>query len=247
MRDTRTLFLFDVDGTLTPSRQKATPEIMEFLRDLREKALIGFVGGSDLAKQKEQLGDECVQLFDFCFPENGLHFIKNGQEISSESYLHYVGEETHVKLVNKAMEVMSKIDLPFKRGSFIELRNSMVNISPVGRTCLNEERPAFCKYNEEHQIMKGIVAALQPEFPQLTFSIGGQISIDVFPNGWNKTYCLNHINKEEEIETIYFFGDRTHEGGNDYEIANHAQVVAHTVTSPEDTMAKVGEVLSKNK
>ena len=38
------------------NEQGATPEMLEFLRDLRKKVVIGFVGGSDLAKQQEQLG-----------------------------------------------------------------------------------------------------------------------------------------------------------------------------------------------
>jgi hypothetical protein len=29
------------------------------LKDLRKKVVIGFVGGSDLVKQKEQLGEDC--------------------------------------------------------------------------------------------------------------------------------------------------------------------------------------------
>jgi hydroxymethylpyrimidine pyrophosphatase-like HAD family hydrolase len=40
-----------------------------------------------------------------------------------------------------------------------------------------------------------MIKALEQEFPNydLKYSIGGQISIDVFPNGWDKTYCLKHI------------------------------------------------------
>jgi hypothetical protein len=70
----------------------------------------------------------------------------------------------------------------------------------------------------------------------LTFSIGGQISFDVsllgcrtssinhsshgihhchpfnlkfqvFPQGWDKTYCLRYL---EEFEEIHFFGDKTY-------------------------------------
>ena len=43
----------------------------------------------------------------------------------------------------------------------------------------------------------------------LTFSIGGKISFDVFPNGWDKTFCLRHV-ADEEFEEIHFFGDSTH-------------------------------------
>ena len=46
----------------------------------------------------------------------------------------------------------------------------------------------------------------------LQFSIGGQISFDVFPIGWDKTYCLKHIDMSN-IKKIYFFGDKTKKVG----------------------------------
>jgi phosphomannomutase len=52
-----TLVLFDVDGTLTPARLEISPAMKQALADLRKKVVVGFVGGSDLSKQKEQLGE----------------------------------------------------------------------------------------------------------------------------------------------------------------------------------------------
>ena len=54
------------------------------------KTTIGFVGGSDLRKAREQLGDDVLQRFDYCFPENGLqvnyiinsNIIENGLQVS---------------------------------------------------------------------------------------------------------------------------------------------------------------------
>lgn len=49
--------------------------MLNTLARLRQKVAIGFVGGSDLVKQQEQLGTADVDvktLFDFCFAENGL-------------------------------------------------------------------------------------------------------------------------------------------------------------------------------
>lgn len=54
-RPIKKLVLFDVDGTLTPARQKASPEVIHLLRELRKKVAIGFVGGSDLVKISDQL------------------------------------------------------------------------------------------------------------------------------------------------------------------------------------------------
>ena len=75
----------------------------------------------------------------------------------------------------------------------------------------------------------------------LTYSIGGQISFDVFPNGWDKTYCLNHV-QDEHFEEIHFFGDKTAEGGNDHEIFSDPRTIGHTVTGPEDTMKQLKEL-----
>lgn len=48
----------------------ASQEMLELLQELRRKVAIGFVGGSDLAKQQEQLGSTgsngtyCRNMFD---------------------------------------------------------------------------------------------------------------------------------------------------------------------------------------
>ena len=89
-----------------------------------------------------------------------------------------------------------------------------------------------------------MVAVLQKEFADynLTYSIGGQISFDVFPTGWDKTYCLPFL-KKDGFKEIHFFGDKTFKGGNDHEIFEHSETVGHTVTSPADTRKQVDEVL----
>lgn len=108
------------------------------------------------------------------------------------------------------------IDIPVKRGTFIEFRNGMLNVSPVGRNCSQEERDAFEKFDLASGIRWGtgevrvgcvclcvfvgggmlsdtecrspvfrakFVEVLRERFAHLdlTFSIGGQISFDVFP------------------------------------------------------------------
>jgi phosphomannomutase len=75
--------LFDVDGTLSPARLKATPEMKELLKKLREKIYIGVVGGSDLVKQQEQLGEDALLNFDYNFPENGIVAFQNGKKFHS--------------------------------------------------------------------------------------------------------------------------------------------------------------------
>jgi phosphomannomutase len=92
---------------------------------------------------------------------------------------------------------------------------------------------------QKHNIRKDMVEVYKKQFAHLnlTFSIGGQISFDVFPTGWDKTYCLRFL-PEGEWDEIHFFGDKTFAGGNDFEIFSDPRVIGHTVTSPEDTIAQ---------
>ena len=58
--------------------------------------------------------------------------------------------------------------------------------------CSQAERDAFEAYDKINGVRRALVAKLQAEFADLglTYSVGGQISFDVFPKGWDKTFCL---------------------------------------------------------
>ena len=60
---------------------------------------------------------------------------------------------------------------------------------------------------------KSIVKILQSKFPELEFKIGGQISIDIFPLGKDKSYALKYLEKSKSIkvEDMVYFGDKCSE------------------------------------
>lgn len=158
-----------------------------------------------------------------------------------------MGEAKYQELLKFVLHYLADLEIPVKRGTFIEYRNGMINISPIGRNCSYEERLAFAELDAKQNIRPKLVEQLRERFDKygLQFSIGGQISIDVFPKGWDKTFCLNHL-EGEGFKTIHFFGDKTAPGGNDYEIFHHPKVNGHTVKNPEDTMAQLHELFFKN-
>ena len=59
---------------------------------------------------------------------------------------------------------MSELDVPVKRGTFIEYRMGMINVSPVGRSCSREERNTYEKFDLENKVRENFVAALKKEF-----------------------------------------------------------------------------------
>lgn len=59
-----------------------------------------------------------------------------------------MGEEKLQKFINFSLRYMSEITLPVKRGTFVEFRNGLINVCPVGRSCSQEERDQFGEYDK---------------------------------------------------------------------------------------------------
>ena len=107
------------------SLQAVSPEMQQLLSALRHKCAIGYVSGSDLVKQQEQLGTPSIlvtSLFDFCFAENGLTAYRLGKPLASQSFIQWLDEDKYKELVNFCLKYLSELDIPIKRGTFIEFR-----------------------------------------------------------------------------------------------------------------------------
>lgn len=241
-----TLILFDVDGTLTPSRLQIEQPMRDTLNQLKAKGItLGIVGGSDLPKQEEQLGGKefIFSTFDYVFSENGLDAYYKGENFHKQKMIDFMGEEKFQEFINDCLLIQSQITIPKKRGTFIETRNGMVNVCPVGRSCSQVEREEFYEYDKVNKVREMICERLGEKWgDMLKCSIGGQISVDVFPHGWDKRYCLKFV--ERKYDNIYFFGDKTDLGGNDYEIYNDVRVNGNKVLNPEDTIRQLRTIFS---
>lgn len=243
----KTLLLFDIDGTLTESRLIIKQNMIDCLK----KAIsyddidIATIGGSDLPKAKEQL-QSAIDLCYYVFTENGLVYLdekKNLVKVSSiTEYLNY---DRLKELVNFCLRYVADLDIPIKTGTFVELRTGLINISPIGRNCTQEERNKFVEYNKETHVIEKFRGELLKNFGEkfkLSMSVGGQISFDVFPTGWDKRFCLQFI--ENKYDNIVFFGDKGYFGGNDYEIMTCDRITKGIkVKNPEDTIQKINEII----
>ena len=225
-----TLLLFDVDGTLTHPMKKITTDMVECLENMKLKGYyLAVVGGSNIAKIKNQLGDS-IKLFDHVFAENGT-VTYDKEIIVNESITSFLNDQYNNLMLN-IMNELIRIDIPVRRGTFIELRNSCINVSPIGRNCSYDERIDFKKYDDVNHVRQHIINNLSGYLIKydLTAVIGGMISFDIYPNGWDKTYCLKYLDK---YDTIHFFGDNTHIGGNDNTIYKSDRTIGHTIENPE--------------
>ena len=215
------IYIFDVDGTLTPSRLRMTEEFAKFFDKWSSKNKYYLVTGSDLDKTKEQVPiayiDRAVAIFTCCGNEMWLG---DKQVLTKEfkppnNLLTYLGEQLRMS------------DYPVKAGNHIEDRGSLLNFSVVGRDCSQEQREDYFKYDTKKGERKRITEAIKRQFSDLDAVIGGQISIDIYPKGNDKSQILERVfdfhefPDEDKLTNEYIFiGDGIENGGNDYPLAH---------------------------
>ena len=93
-----------------------------------------------------------VQEYDYLFSENGLVAYKDGELLAEASLKTYLGEKKLQELINFLLHYIADLDIPIKRGTFIEFRKGMLNVSPIGRNCSQEERDEFEQYDKKANI-----------------------------------------------------------------------------------------------
>ena len=96
----------------------------------------------------------------------------------------------------------------------------MINFSIVGRDCTQEQRDEFFKYDNEVKERQRIADSIKKAAKGIDAAVGGQISIDIYEEGKDKSQVIDVIEeREEKVDNWYFLGDRTEVGGNDYPLA----------------------------
>ena len=75
-------------------------------------------------------------------------------------------------MVDFCLVEISKIKLPFKRGTFIEYRAGMINVSPVGRSVNQEERDKFNEVNLKENYLNKLADAIRNKFADKDIFVG---------------------------------------------------------------------------
>ena len=260
-----TIVLFDMDGTLTESREKFdSKELAESLLRLSELSDIGIITGSDEDYLREQMGDFLSQnscrYRTYLLPCNGTKFFlppmsaaDDFQLSSNVSMEEHLGEKKYRNLICEL--VYSQVDachigLPMT-GHFINCRGSTINWCPIGRNANFSQREKFIAMDKENDIRTRILQELRAMLKlkeidhQITIKLGGDTSFDIYPTGWDKTYGLKHFPGRD----VWFVGDRCQKDGNDYEIyqACSRNNRAFETNGPKQSVLIINEIIDRLK
>ena len=203
-----TNFVFDVDGTLTDSRKPIDKKFKDFMLDFTRMHTCYICTGSDRQKTIEQIGEDLTNQFTLAFHCSGNLIYKNSIEIYKNFWALTTAEMEFLQ------QALDNTYYKEKTGNHIEERLGTVNFSIVGRNASHEQRQRYVKWDNETQARSIIAEQFNNLFEKSQAVVGGEISIDIFKKGCDKSQIKKYI----DGETIYF-GDRCYPGGNDYSIS----------------------------
>tara|TARA_B100000287_G_scaffold427612_1_gene477535 strand:- start:523 stop:1281 length:759 start_codon:yes stop_codon:yes gene_type:complete len=217
------VYIFDCDGTLTPSRQQMTPKFHEFFAGWLKENPFWLVTGSDLPKMKEQIPENILEKAQGVFTCGGNQLWREGpvKQWPTDWKMEYEKVfQPHKALIDYLLQELQNSSYKGRFGTHIENRGSMINFSIVGRDCSYEDRLDYYEWDKKNNERERICFTINKMWPLLEAVRGGQISIDIAPRGRNKSQVLEEIKERRQFQEEYIFiGDRTEEGGNDYPLA----------------------------
>ena len=148
----KTLFLFDIDGTLCEPRLEVKDNMVELLKNLhdRKDIEIACVSCSNMKNAKKQLKD-AFPFFNAYYTENGLvTYDKDLNIIHQKSMKELLGSEKYNNLIKFLLDYIDKVEVPFKVGNFLDERSAVINAGPVGNPITKEQREEYRKWENEH-------------------------------------------------------------------------------------------------
>lgn len=233
--------MFDLDGTLTESKQPLSNEMATLLARLLAQTKVGVISGGALPQFLKQVVAQLppdANLSNlYLLPVSGasLYARENGEwkKVYEERL-----SETDVARIEEKMQMVATETgiIDFNAKSYdkrIENRGAQVSMSALGQKAPAELKKEWDPDKSKRRVLQ---AALQTELPGFLVAMGGMTTIDVTKKGIDKAYGVRKLCDYVGLaeSDVLYVGDQLVAGGNDEAVfKTNAQV--HAVASLADT------------
>jgi HAD superfamily hydrolase (TIGR01484 family) len=250
------LIVFDLDGTLTPSKAPMRKDMAAVLARLLEKKLVAVIGGGSYQQFRDQFVREAnfprallrrLFLFPVCSTMS-YRYEHEWKKVYAKTF----SPRQKKKILSAFREAFHKAGYHHPKktyGKIIEDRGSQITFSAVGQdvvAMLGVRRGVAIKeaWRDKSDVRPQLMAVLRKLLPGFTVRSGGLTSIDVTKHGIDKAYGVRQIRKHLHvpIKRMLFIGDALYPGGNDY-AAKKTGIDCLRVDGPEDTKRIIREIL----
>lgn len=204
-------FIFDVDGTLTPSRDTIDHIFKPWFLRFCLNNPVYIVTGSDKAKTVEQIGQDIWDACTRVYQCSGNDVWENGQQVR-------VNTLEPSDDMNKFFSVWLNLsDYKTRTGQHVDVRPGLINYSIIGRGATKSERADYVEYDKETNERFMIAEAFNNYFnPTFVAQVAGETGIDIMRAGEDKSQIIRDF---DSSDNLHFFGDKVIKGGNDHTLA----------------------------
>lgn len=242
------LVIFDLDGTLAPSKSPLDSEMADLVMKLLAKTKVAIIsGGGYLQFQTQFLHSLPVSAESFSnlllLPTSGTKlYVWRGNW--NEQYSEQLTPAEKLRITTSLKESLRATEYiaPTKMyGEAVEDRGSQISFSALGQQAPISVKETWDPDRKKREI---IADHLRAKIPEFDIRIGGMTTIDITKRGINKAYGIRKLEEFLKImpDHILFIGDALFQGGNDFP-AKATGVDCVQVDGPEDTKSLLKSLL----
>lgn len=243
--------VFDLDGTLTDSKQPLAPRMAAGLRDLLELQPVAITTGGTWELMDAQVlrhldAPEPLLGRLYLLPASGTcayHRVDGGW---LRQYSRDLSAEQKVRIVDTLMSVAAELEIivadPW--GELIEDRGGQVTYSVLGQRAPLAVKEAWDPDGSSKEALRQLV---QERLPDMAVRSGRSTSVDVTRPGVDKAYGVRELARSLELplSTVTYVGDRLGTGGNDEPVRSLQEVICIEVSGWQQTAAWVEALVAR--
>lgn len=244
------LIVFDMDGTLTPSKAPMDGEMSALLAELLKNKKVAVIGGGKYALFKKQLlatlkVPKPLLANLFLFPTTSTAFYRYGRNGWWRVYAHTLTARERKKIKKAFGDTFRALGYRHPKktyGKIVEDRGTQVTFSALGQKAPVRLKDAWKK--KYTPVKLKIAETLQKMLPGFEVRAAGYTSVDVTLKGIDKEYGVRQIRKQLGIplSAMLFVGDALFKGGNDSAVLRTG-IPCFQVSGPKGTKKIVRSLL----
>ena len=245
------LIVFDLDGTLAPSKSEMDSEMSDLLCRLLSRYYVAVISGGSYTQFERQFLTSFSCAADpgtlFLQPTSGaMMYVFDGTQWV-QTYAKTLSREQK-KRIREAFEVAYRetgyAPSDLADGEIIEDRETQMTFSALGQKAPLSEKEVWDPDMAKRRRIKAVLDPILSD--EFEVSIGGTTSIDVTQKGITKAFGIRTLSETLGIpeEKMLFVGDALEEGGNDAAVLE-TDAETHAVESVDDTKAIIRTLIEK--
>ena len=242
------LIVFDLDGTLAPSKSPLEPDMAEWLARLLDICPVAVISGGAWPQFETQLlanlpSDDRLRRLSL-LPTSGTRFMAYDDARWRQLYAEDFTAEQKAEIIEALSDVFRASGFaPVQHwGEIIEDRGSQITLSALGQQAPLDQKMTWDPDFSKRRAMK---AMLQPRLSQFSIGMGGSSSIDVTRPGIDKAYGIAKLTSVLGVDArdMLFVGDALFEGGNDFPVRRTGAACIQ-VSGPSETLKVIEAVVA---